>query len=132
VRFFALALSLVLAGCGAGHLIESLPAPSIPGDLPEPNYQQIIADNIATVFPDPGGLGTLEVSAVRPVNHLRGPAWLACLKIHANEVPQEYALFIQGDKIVDQRTGVVMDRCKQQAYQPFDLASFKQQKKAGR
>jgi hypothetical protein len=132
VRFFASALSLILAGCGAGHLIESLPEPGIPADLSEPNYRQIIADNIAAVFPNPDGLGNLEVSAVRPVNHLRGPAWLACLKIHADEVPQEYALLIQGDKVIDQRTGVVMDRCKQQAYQPFDLASFKQQKKAGR
>ena len=132
MRFVALTFSLVLAGCGAGHLIESLPEAAVPADLSEPNYRQIVAENIGTVFPNPDGLGNLEISAVRPVSHLRGQAWLACLKIHADEVPQEYALFIQGDKIIDQRMGVVMDRCKQQAYQPFDIASFKQQKKAGR
>jgi hypothetical protein len=138
VRFFVLGLSLGLAGCAAGgHLAESLPTPPVPEDLSEPNYRQIVADNIAAVFPNADGLGPLEISAVRPVNHLRGPAWLACLRIQADRAPQEYALFIQGDKIIDQRTGVALDRCKQQAYQPFDSASFKQpakqpQKKAGR
>jgi hypothetical protein len=138
VRFFILGLSLGLAGCAAGgHLAESLPNPPVPEDLSEPNYRQIVADNMGAVFPGADGLGPLEISAVRPVNHLRGPAWLACLRIQADRAPQEYALFIQGDKIIDQRTGVALDRCKQQAYQPFDPASFKQpakqpQKKAGR
>jgi len=130
VRFFALGLTLGLAGCAAGHLAESLPDRPVPEDLSEPNYRQIVADNIAAVFPSPDGLGSLEISAVRPVSHLRGPAWLACLRIHAEGAAQEYALFIQGDRIIDQRTGVALDRCKQQAYEPFDVASIKQQRDA--
>jgi hypothetical protein len=130
VRFFVLGLSLGLAGCAAGHLGESLPEAPISADLSEPNYRQIVATNIAAVFPNPQGLGALEISAVRPVSHLRGPAWLACLRIHAEGTTQEYALFIQGDRIIDQRTGVALDRCKQQAYEPFDPASLKQQQDA--
>lgn len=130
VRVFVLGLSLGLAGCTTGHLAESLPEAPVAADLSEPNYRQIVADNIASVFPSPDSLGNLEISAARPVNHLRGPAWLACLRIHAEATAQEYALFIQGDKVIDQRTGVALDRCKQQAYEPFDLASFKQQKEA--
>jgi hypothetical protein len=128
LRFCIVAVSLGLAGCATGHLAESLPEPVASQDLLEPNYRQIVADNIAAVFPNPDALGNLEISAVRPVSHLRGPAWLACLRIQADQTPQEYALFIQGDKIIDQRTGVGLDRCKQQAYQPFDPASFKPQK----
>jgi hypothetical protein len=82
--------------------------------------------------------GTMEISGVRPVNHLRGPAWVTCLKLHAADSTQEYAVFILGDKIIDARAGVAIDRCKQQAYEPFDPAMFvqrnsapTQQKKAG-
>ena len=90
VRFFVLGLSLGLAGCAAGgHLAESLPNSPVPEDLSEPNYRQIVADNIGAVFPSADGLGPLEISAVRPVNHLRGPAWLACLRIQADRAPQE-------------------------------------------
>jgi hypothetical protein len=142
VRFFILGLALGLAGCAAGHLAESLPQAGTPVDLSEPNYRRIVADNIAGVFPNAEALAPFEISPVRPVTHLRGPAWLACLRITADRAPQEYALFIQGDKIIDQRAGVALDRCKQQTYEPFDPASFKQppppppslkqQKKAGR
>jgi hypothetical protein len=127
VRCFIFGLSLALAGCAAGHLAENLPEAPVPADVSEPNYRQIVADNLATVFPNAEALAPLEISAVRPVNHLRGPAWLACVRIQADRTPQEYALFIQGDKIIDQRAGVALDRCKQQAYEAFDPASFKQQ-----
>jgi hypothetical protein len=131
VRFCIVALGVSLAGCAAGHVIEYLPDPPLPEDLSEPSYRQIVADNIGSIFPTTASLGVLEISGVRPVNHLRGQAWLSCLRIHADSAPQEYAVFIQGDKIIDMRVGVAIDRCKQQTYESFDPSTFIQRKKAG-
>jgi hypothetical protein len=137
VRFCILALGVGLAGCAAGGGVQYLPDPPLQADLSEPNYRKIVADNIGSVFPN-AALGKLEISVARPVNHLRGPAWLTCLRMHADDTPQEYAIFILDDKIIDSRTGVAIDRCKQQAYEPFDPSMFTQrnsastqQKKAG-
>jgi hypothetical protein len=132
VRFFVLFLTVSLGGCAAGHIIESLPDAPRPVDLSEPNYRQIVADNIGSLFANPAELGVLEISGARTVNHLRGNAWLTCLRIHADSAPQEYAVFILGDKVIDSRTGVVMDHCRQQTYESFDVSSFVQRKKAGR
>jgi hypothetical protein len=124
VRFCVLALGIALAGCAAGSVVQYLPEPAPQPDLSEPNYRQIVADNITSVFPSSTELGTLEISAARPVKHLRGPAWLTCLRIRADSAPQEYAVFILGDKIIELRAGVAVDRCKQQAYEGFDPSSF--------
>jgi hypothetical protein len=139
-------LTVSLGGCAAGHIIQNLPDPPMPEDLSEPNYRQIVADNIGTIFPScpkdqtpasgvscgPASLGPLEISGVWRTNHFKGPVWTTCLRIHADSAPQEYAIFIQDGKIIDQRVGVALDRCKRQTYQSFEPSSFIQQKKAGR
>ena len=137
MRFCVLALGVALAGCASGSVTQYLADPPPQGDLAEPNYRQIVADNIGSVFPN-AVPGTMEISGVRPVNHLRGPAWVTCLKLQAVDSTQEYAVFILGDKVIDARAGVAIDRCKQQAYEPFDPSMFvqhnsasTQQKKAG-
>ena len=137
MRFCVLALGVALAGCASGSVTQYLADPPLQGDLAEPNYRQIVADNIGSIFPS-AVPGTMEISGVRPVNHLRGPAWVTCLKLHAADSTQEYAVFILGDKVIDARAGVAIDRCKQQAYEPFDPSMFvqhnsasTQQKKAG-
>jgi hypothetical protein len=124
VRFPILLLTIFLGSCAAGHIIENMPDANSTDDLTEPNYRQIVAENIATVFPNPAPLGTLEISGVRRTDHLKGPAWITCLKIHAENAPQEYAVFIQDGKIIDQRQGVLLDRCKQQTYQAYEPSSF--------
>jgi len=78
-------------------------------------------DNIRAIFPNIEKLGDLEISSVRPVDHLKGPAWLTCLKLDAHGKPQEYALFIQDNKIIDSRAGVVIDQCYKQTFEHFDL-----------
>ena len=66
VRFFVLGLSLGLAGCAASHLAESLSDPPVSADLAAPDYRQIVADNIAAVFPNSDALGPMEISPARP------------------------------------------------------------------
>lgn len=122
------AVALSLAGCAAGGLTTTLVEAPVAEDLSQPDYRRIVAENIGAIFPQTAALGALEISPVRPVDHLKGPAWLTCLRIYADSTPQEYALFIQGGSIIDQRAGVVMDGCKKQAYEPFDPALFIAQK----
>jgi hypothetical protein len=118
VAAYCIALTALLGGCSASELVQNgTLGPA--ADLSQPNYQRIVADNIRTVFPNQSVLGDLEISGVRLVDHLKGPAWLTCLKLDAHGNPQHYAIFIQQDKIIDWRAGVVIDRCSKESYQPF-------------
>ena len=96
-------LAGLLCGCSASDLVENWSASPAP-DLSQPNYRRIIADNIKTIFPKQDPIGDLEISGLRRVDHLRGPAWLACLKLNARSNPQLYAIFIRDSKIVDWRS----------------------------
>ena len=123
------ALAVALAGCSASEVVQNLAPAAI--DLPQPNYRRVVADNVKAVIPNVGSVGDLEISGVRLVDHLKGPAWLTCLKVDAHGKPQNYALFIQGDKIVDSRVGVVMDQCYKETFEPFDLPAPPAPKRAG-
>ena len=130
MRAYVLALAVCLGGCSASELVQNLPPTPAP-DLSQPNYRRIVADNIRTIFPGQALAGELEISGVRLVDHLKGPAWLTCLKLDAHGKPQDYALFIQGDKIIDSRVGIVIDQCYKETFEPFDLSSPAGAKKVG-
>ena len=119
LRVHVLALAVTLGGCSASEFVQNWTSPPA-ADLSQPNYRRVVADNIKTVFPDHSNLGELEISGVRQVDHLKGPAWLTCLKLDAQGNPQHYAIFIQGNKIVDSRAGIVIDQCHKEAYTPLD------------
>ena len=123
-RAYLLALAVSLSGCSAGEVLQnSTSSPAMPPapDLSQPNYRRIVADNIRAVLPNIDNSGDLEISGARLVDHLKGPAWLTCLKLDAHGKPQNHALFIQGDKIIDSRVGIVIDQCYKQTYERFDL-----------
>ncbi len=120
VRAFILAVALALGGCSASELAQNWPSGPVP-DLSQPNYQRIVADNIKTIFPKEIPAGEFEISGVRMVDHFKGPAWITCLKIDARGHPQHYAIFIQGDKIIDARASVVLDQCQKEFYGPFEV-----------
>jgi hypothetical protein len=137
VRACALVLGLALGGCSASEVVQNwMPATAAgtvttPADLPLPNHRRIVGDNIRTILPKIDTLGALEISGARPVDHLKGPAWLTCLKITADGKPQHYALFIQGDKIIDSRVGVVVDQCYKETFEAFQLPPPPAPKKVG-
>jgi hypothetical protein len=122
VRAHILALAMTLGGCSASELVQNWPAPLVP-DLSQPNYRRIVADNIKSIFPNQPLLGELEISGVRMVDHLKGAAWLTCLKLDAHGTPQIYAIFIQADKIIDQRAGIVIDQCYKETYTPLEIST---------
>jgi hypothetical protein len=121
VRAHVLALAAMLGGCSASELVQGLTPPPATADLSQPNYRRIIAESIKSIFPNLSALGEMEISDIRPVDHLKGPAWIVCLKLDARGTPQHYAIFIQGDKIIDQRIGIVIDGCHKVTYTPFEL-----------
>jgi hypothetical protein len=118
-RICVAAVAAALAGCSVSEFVQDLSPPPA-ADLSQPNHRRLVADNIKTVFPNQDNLGELEISGVRQVDHLRGPAWLTCVKLGAHGTPQHYAIFIQGNKIVDTRAGIVIDQCHKQTYTPLD------------
>jgi hypothetical protein len=116
-----LALAVMLGGCSGSEIVQdwaSAPA----SDPPQPDYRRIVANSVRNIFPAQAGTDDLEISGARLVDHLKGPAWLTCFKLDARGHPQEYALFIQGDKIIDWRAGVVMDQCYKETYTPIQAA----------
>jgi len=105
VRALVLAAALFLSGCSANEFAHNWTGGPIP-DLSEPNYRRIVTDNIRSIFPKENPPGELEISRLRMVEHLKGPAWLTCLKI-------------------DARASVVMDQCQKESYGPFELPGKK-------
>jgi hypothetical protein len=91
--------------------------------LAQPNHRRIVADNIKVIFPDQTLLGDVEISGVRPVDHLKGPAWVTCLKVVVRGIPQHYAVFIQDNKVIDSRGGIVIDQCHKETYTPLEIAT---------
>ncbi|MFL6798314.1 MAG: hypothetical protein ACJ8F3_12970 [Xanthobacteraceae bacterium] len=119
MRPYVLALGVFLSGCSASEIVQNWTAPE-GNDLPQPDYRRVVADNIKAVFPDPAKMGAMDISGVRLVDHLKGQAWITCLRREAEGHPQHYAIFIQNDKIIDFRAAVVIDQCHKETYTPFD------------
>jgi hypothetical protein len=120
VRALVLLVDVALSGCSASEIVQNW-AVDPPPDLSQPNYRRIVADNISTIFPEQTTLGDMEISSARPVDHLKGSAWLTCLKLDAHGNPQNYAVFIQGDKVIDFREGIMLDQCHKETYSPLEV-----------
>jgi hypothetical protein len=109
-----LALTVGLGGCAATEFVQNWTTPPA-ADLSEPNYRRIVNENLKKIFPNQPA-ADLEISGVRPVDHLKGPAWLTCIRLDPGGNPQLYAIFIQNDSVIDWRGAVVIDQCHKQSY----------------
>lgn len=116
----ALAFALALGGCSAGEIVQSWSSGPVP-DLSQPNYRRVVADNIKSMFPNQDVLGEMEISGVRMVDHFKGAAWITCLRLDARGHPQHYAIFMQADKVIDWRAGIVVDQCHKETFTPFEV-----------
>ncbi len=111
-------VALTLAGCSA----LDLAFPPSTDDVTEmaPPYRRIIAARLGYIAGDTARMGVLQISGARRVEHVRGPSWLICLKTSAFLQPRYYAIFIQGEQLVESRLAVVLDRCEEQRYELFN------------
>jgi hypothetical protein len=126
-RAFILALAATLGGCSGSELVQNWTSsgPGLAVDQPQPDYRRVVTENLKLIFPKQESLGDLEISGVRLVDHLKGPAWITCLKLDAHGKPQIYAVFIQDGKVIDWRAGVVIDQCHKETFSPLTTAVAK-------
>ena len=122
-RAYVLAIALAVGGCSGSEIVQNWAPPASAPELAQPNHRRIVADNIKVIFPDQTSLGDVEISGVRPVDHLKGLAWVTCLKVVVRGTPQHYAVFIQDDKVIDSRGGIVIDQCHKETYTPLEIAT---------
>ena len=88
MRGWVLLLAVTLGGCSASEIVQNWTSPPTVADLSQPDYRRIIGDNIQGMFPKKDLLFDMEISGIRPVDHLRGPAWIVCLKLDAHGTAQ--------------------------------------------
>jgi hypothetical protein len=121
VRPYAAVLAVMLGGCSASEIVQNYWGGAPVSDLSQPNHRGIVAENMKNMFPKGASLGDLEISGLRPVDHLKGAAWLTCLKVDARGTPHNYAIFIKDGKVIESRSGVLIDQCHKETYTPFEL-----------
>jgi hypothetical protein len=119
VRRSTLALAFVLLPA-----CSELAQPS--GVMPsgaEPPYVSIVASHFRSAFADRFSLAEFEISGLRWVHSIKGWSWLACVHFQDRGHRRTYALFIQGEAVVDARYAVATDSCETQTYTQFDVMS---------
>jgi hypothetical protein len=109
-----LAACALLAQCSAVPM-ESAAAPSLPS-----NYG-VLASNTVKGFQQFKTYSDLGIAAPRWVHVETGWNWLVCLRYEDRGHRRYYAIFIQGDSVVNSRYEILTDRCGAQQYVPFDL-----------
>jgi hypothetical protein len=118
VQALVLAVTATLAGCAATTEVLQNATTQQSADLFEPDYRRIVSQNIKATFPNLPA-GDWEISGVRPVQHLKGPAWLTCVRVDPGGDPHQYAIFIQNNAILEGRVAVAIDQCHKEAYSPL-------------
>jgi hypothetical protein len=98
------------------------PGEALPPDTPPP-YASLAAKHLQSVLKDRAAYEGFEISGPRWVHSVTGWNWLACVHFHDRGHLRTYALFIQGNAVVDGRYAVETDACEPQTYQPFDLVT---------
>ena len=109
---------LTLAGCSV--LDVAFPPSREDASEMAPPYRRIVASRLGSIAGDTARVGVLQISGARRVDHMRGASWLVCLKTSAFLQPRYYAIFIQGEQLVESRLAVVLDRCEEQPYELFN------------
>jgi hypothetical protein len=118
-RALAMLLALTLGACSVSGLLPDWTSVDVAG--PEPAYRFVIANDLKTIVGDPAKAGTFEISGSRRMSSLKGASWLVCVRAQNFPLlPRYYAVFLQGEHVVDSRLSVLIDQCEMQSYRPFD------------
>ena len=111
-----LGLSAGLSGC-AGLAAGNA---EMPVTGPDPSYQGVVATHLKQVLKNYSAYDSFEVSDPRWVHSIKGWTWLTCVRFRDQDRVRSYALFLDGNKIVDDRFAVQTDSCDLQTYYPFE------------
>ena len=110
-----LGLSAALSGC-AGLAAGNA---EMPVTGPDPS-QGVVATHLKQVLKNYSAYDSFEVSDPRWVHSIKGWTWLTCVRFRDQDRVRSYALFLDGNKIVDDRFAVQTDSCDLQTYYPFE------------
>ena len=111
-----LGLSAALSGC-AGLAAGN---GEMPLTGPDPTYREVVAAHLKRVLKNYASYDSFEISDPRWVHSIKGWTWLTCVRFRDQGRVRSYALFLDRNKIVDDRFAVQTDSCDLQAYYPFE------------
>lgn len=117
-----LVLVLVLAGCASGEVAPPAQSPSQDLAGPPPSYRKLVSAQLVQIVGDTGGADAraMQISPLRRVDSIKGPAWLVCLRSLAVR-PLDHAVYFQNERIIESRLAVRSDRCEDQPYKAFGI-----------
>jgi hypothetical protein len=110
------ALLGLLQGCGGLAATNE----EVPATGPNLSYRETVAAHLKKVFKNLSTYDSFEISDPRWVHSTTGWNWLTCVRFQDRGHLRTYALYLNGDKIVDDRFAVQTDNCEAQTYSPFD------------
>jgi hypothetical protein len=112
-------LSAVLAGCSGLAANNG----EVPATGPDLSYREVIASHLKKTFKNYSTYDSFEISDPRWVHSMKGWNWLTCVRFQDHGHLRIYAVFLNGEKIIDDRYAVQTDNCDLQTYVPFERSS---------
>jgi hypothetical protein len=110
------ALMGMLEGCGGLAATNE----EVPASGPDPSFRERVATHLRRTFKNSSTYDSFEISDPRWVHSIKGWNWLTCVRFQDRGHLRTYAVFLNGDKIVDDRFAVQTDSCDTQTYSPFE------------
>jgi hypothetical protein len=101
-----LGLSAALSRC-AGLAASNA---EMPVTGPDPSYRTVVMTHLKQVLKNYSVYNTFEISDPRWVHSIKGWTWLTCVRFRDQDREYSYALFLDGNRIVDDRFAVQIDR----------------------
>jgi hypothetical protein len=91
------------------------------GPKPNTDYHSTVPTRL--IVPADKRVDHVEMSdLLRPLRtDLYGWAWQTCIRADVEGLPHAYAVFIEGDRVVDSRMALALDQCDQGHYTPLPV-----------
>jgi hypothetical protein len=119
LRWFALALSLVLAGCNSDWITARDRAIQANTQPPGPNYKADIVAFMRTYLNDPTGVRGAFISEPALRTFDNADRYSLCLRYTARNAASKDSLVVFRDGRFDRVIDTARETCKDAAYQPF-------------
>jgi hypothetical protein len=86
----------------------------------DPSFRDAVAGHLKRVLKNYALYDSFEISDPRWVHSIKGWTWLTCVRFREQGRVRNYALFLDGNQIVDDRFAVQTDNCDLQTFYPFE------------